>query len=450
MSDAAAKSPWRIPATWSWATIGEVATVVGGGTPSTTEPAYWEGGDIPWLTPADLSGYTSMRISSGARPITPAGLRESSARLLPAGTVLMSSRAPVGYVAIASRAVATNQGFKSFLPTPALLPEYLYYFILGNRPLLLARASGTTFQEISGKAAATIPVAIPPIDEQHRIVAAIDEHLSRLDAAVIGFRRALAMTPRYRSAVLEAACEGSLVRGDSATWTSTKLGDVVTALRNGISTKPTETSGQAILRISAVRAMSLDANDVRYLRPDPAWDPFVLDEGDLLFTRYNGNPNLVGACALVPQGLPRVVHPDKLIRVKADRTKCTPAFLQIAMNAGQGRAHVRSRTKTSAGQAGISGADLKAAPLDLPTLVIQQQIANEVECRLSVISVVERQLEAALTRAARLRQSILKRAFEGVLVPQNRHDEPAGVLLARLRATRPTPAPKPRRSRRPA
>lgn len=220
--------PWQIPPTWSWVLAGEITDVVGGGTPRTDDPRLWEGGDIPWITPADLSRHTAVRISKGERSITAAGLTESAARMLPQGTVLMSSRAPVGYAVIAAGPLCTNQGFKSFLPTPALLPDFLYYFIVGNRALLLRYASGTTFQEISGRNAAKIPVPVAPLDEQRRIVAAIEEHLSRLDAAVAALKRALMLlgsvqfdagtslvrTARLRQSILKRAFEGRLAPQD--------------------------------------------------------------------------------------------------------------------------------------------------------------------------------------------------------------------------------------------
>src|SRR5664280_314740 len=103
--------PWVLPGSWHWATMGEVADILGGGTPRTDHPEFF-GGEIAWVTPADLSGYSAKTISRGARNITEAGLHHSGARLMPVGTVLFSSRAPIGYVAIAANPLATNQGFK--------------------------------------------------------------------------------------------------------------------------------------------------------------------------------------------------------------------------------------------------------------------------------------------------------------------------------------------------
>lgn len=191
--------------------MGDVAKVVGGGTPKTKVHEYWDGGDIPWITPADLSGYDQKFIRHGARSITRKGLAESSARLMPAGTVLFSSRAPIGYAAIAANPVSTNQGFRSFVLDRDMLPEYAFHYLLGNKNLAVDLAGGTTFKEISGSKAKLIPIPVPPVEEQRAIVTKLESLLTRLDAAVAALKRVRANLKRYRASVLKAACEGRLV-----------------------------------------------------------------------------------------------------------------------------------------------------------------------------------------------------------------------------------------------
>ena len=153
---------------WATVTIGEIAEVVGGGTPSSKVDEYW-GGSIPWLTPKDLSGYDFRRVKSGKRNITGSGLANSSARLLPKNTVLVTSRAPIGYVALADNEIATNQGFKSLILNDGYDPDFFYYLIKHNVPTLEAVSSGTTFKEISGKAFKQIRFNVPPLPEQKAI-----------------------------------------------------------------------------------------------------------------------------------------------------------------------------------------------------------------------------------------------------------------------------------------
>jgi len=202
--------PWEISSTWKWSMMGEVAEIIGGGTPKTDHPEFY-GGEIPWITPADLSGYTQKFISRGARSITQKGIDNSSARLMPSGTVLFSSRAPIGYVVIAANPVSTNQGFKSFILRDGIIPDFVYYYLQYAKKLAIELASGTTFLEISAKKAAQIPIPVPPVDEQHRIVAEIEKQFTRLEAGVAALKRVQANLKRYRAAVLKAACEGKLV-----------------------------------------------------------------------------------------------------------------------------------------------------------------------------------------------------------------------------------------------
>lgn len=204
-----------LPLGWYWSTIGEVADVVGGGTPRTDDAANFENGDIPWITPADLSGYTEKYISQGARFITQKGLASSSARLLPAETVLFTSRAPIGYVAIARNPVATNQGFKSFILKPGLLSEYVFWWLKGSKQRAERLASGTTFLELSGANAKKIPIPIAPLEQQREIVAEIEKQFSRLDQAVASLQRVKAQLKRYKASVLKAAVEGRLVETEA-------------------------------------------------------------------------------------------------------------------------------------------------------------------------------------------------------------------------------------------
>ena len=155
---------------WKVMKLSEVATIVGGGTPSSSKSEYFENGNIPWITPKDLSGYNKRYISKGERNITELGLKNSSAKLLPKNTVLLTSRAPIGYVAIASNEISTNQGFKSLVLNNGHIPEFFYYLLKNNVHILESRATGSTFKEISGKILKDTELSIPTPDIQQKIV----------------------------------------------------------------------------------------------------------------------------------------------------------------------------------------------------------------------------------------------------------------------------------------
>ncbi len=153
---------------WREVTLGDVADVIGGGTPSTKNYDFWNG-DISWLTPKDLSGYKERYISKGERNITVSGLQNSSARILPKGTVLLTSRAPIGYLAIAKQEVCTNQGFKSIVLKNGYLPEFFYYLLKNNIEYIIGMSSGSTFSEISGTQVKNLEFKVPPLDVQKKI-----------------------------------------------------------------------------------------------------------------------------------------------------------------------------------------------------------------------------------------------------------------------------------------
>ena len=155
--------------------ISDIGEVVGGGTPSTANSDFW-GGDIPWISPKDLTGYKSVYISHGENFLTKTGLK-SGTKLLPKGTVLFSSRAPIGYVAIASNPICTNQGFKSIICNKEIInPLFLYYYIKGNLDYIKLFGTGATFPEISGAAMRKIKVQIPSLPTQQKIASILSAY----------------------------------------------------------------------------------------------------------------------------------------------------------------------------------------------------------------------------------------------------------------------------------
>ena len=173
--------PFNLPDSWTFVRLKHIGEVVGGGTPKTNINEYWDG-SIPWVTPADLSGYENMCISTGSRMITEIGLKSSSAQMLPQNAVLYSSRAPIGYIAIAANPISTNQGFKSIVPYNFSMSVYLYYCLKARTPDIIQRATGTTFKEISGSEMAETIIPLPPINEQKRIFAKATQLLDFLRA----------------------------------------------------------------------------------------------------------------------------------------------------------------------------------------------------------------------------------------------------------------------------
>ena len=385
-----------------------------------------------------------------------------------------------------------STGFCVLNPSDEIDHRFVFYFVLNDEFItkLNPLQRGTSYPAVRDGDVLSQEISLPPLHEQRRIVAEIEKQFTRLDASVDGLKRAQANLKRYRASVLKSACQGKLVPTEAelaraegrdyepadrllerilaerrAQWESqknrrgkykepvapdmselpelpkgwvwSKLDQIITLLRNGYSKRPKGTRGTAILRISAVRPISVDTNDIRWVESSEDLSRYLIQPDDILFTRYNGNPSLVGVCGVVPSLVRPTLHPDKLIRAKlVDNRNTLPGFIQIVANSGTSRKFLEQRVRTTAGQSGVSGSDVKEIPTRLPPLAEQYRIVAEVERHLSVIQKAEAAVDTGLKRAERLRQSILKQAFSGKLVPQDPDDEPASVLLERIRAER--------------
>jgi len=336
----------------------------------------------------------------------------------PNDVLLNITGASIGRVTTAPKSLAgsrVNQHVCIIRPMKELLPSFLAYYMASpeQQTRVMNVQVGATRQALTKAMILDWEVPVPSFHEQQGIVAEIEKQFSRLDEAVASFKRTKANLKRYKAAVLKAAVEGKLTPIEKP-WKQAELGDIATSIRNGYSKKPDAERGTRILRISAVRPMALDTNDVRYLSGVPSdYAPFLVSPDDVLFTRYNGSRDYVGVCAKIPASLPPTVYPDKLIRVRVPASMLLPEFLVILSSTGRAREYVESKIRTTAGQSGISGGDLKSLPLDIPEVREQQRIVAEVERRLSVIDELKATVEANLTRAERLRQSVLSAAFSG-------------------------------------
>lgn len=199
-------------------------------------------------------------------------------------------------------------------------------------------------------------------------------------------------------------------------WCFVNYEGVCELIRNGITAKPIGDSGTKIFRISAVRAMSFDLSDIRYINnEDGQYGDFFLKKGDLVFTRYNGTREYVGVCAEY-KGDETHLYPDKLILTRLGVQSILSSFLEKAFATGISRNFIEEKIRTTAGQSGISGGDIKSTPIPICSLAEQQEIVSQLEEKLSIIEQNEKEIESALAKAELLRQSILKKAFSGQLL----------------------------------
>lgn len=323
-----------------------------------------------------------------------------------------------------------------------------------------------------------IPVTLPPLAEQTRIVQKLDELLAQVDTLKARIDGIPALLKRFRQSVLAAAVSGRLTEEwrtqhvgwvdegnptavpdqDTDCWASqaqpnlrtTRLGELIAEMRNGLSAKPNEEGkGLPILRISSVRSGSVEQADIRFLECDETEkERYSLKVGDLLFTRYNGSLDLVGVCGLIRNlSHTTLVYPDKLIRVRCKTNIIRPEYLELFFSELSTRQQVMDLVKSTSGQKGISGQDLKKFSVTYPDLQEQTEIVRRVEQLFAFADQLEAKVASAKSRIDHLTQSILAKAFRGELVAQDPNDEPASVLLERIKAQR-AAAPKAKRGRK--
>lgn len=194
---------------WKAKRLGEVCEISGGGTPDTKVLEYWNGQNL-WITPKDMGKLEDIYIDTTERKITDAGLKHSSAKMLPIDSIILSSRAPIGYLAINKKKMATNQGCKGIVPKKELSSLFLFYFLKNSVELLNTLGSGTTFRELSGSKLEEVQIPLPPLPEQQRIVAKLDALALETKKLQTMYQQKLAQLEELKKSILYKAFNGEL------------------------------------------------------------------------------------------------------------------------------------------------------------------------------------------------------------------------------------------------
>ena len=196
---------------WKTVALGDICTIVNGGTPKSEVSEYWDG-DLNWITPKEMGKLTTREITNTERKITEKGIKNSSAKLLPINSVILSSRAPIGYLAINKSLMATNQGCKGLVSSERLNYEYLYYFLSHSKQLLNDMGSGATFKELSGSKLSTVEIPLPNLTIQQDIISKINKISSEVSKLNNLYKNKLSDLLFFKQSILKQAFNGELVK----------------------------------------------------------------------------------------------------------------------------------------------------------------------------------------------------------------------------------------------
>jgi type I restriction enzyme S subunit len=436
-----------LPPGWVWATLGEVGTWLGGGTPSKARSAYWDDGTIPWLSPKDMRSAVLVTTQDH---ITQAAVDGSATRLVPAPSVAVVVRSGILEhslpVALVQFATTLNQDMKALVPYWDSGARWIHYALTANADSILesCRKRGTTVASIEFSRFLDFKIPIAPYSEQRRIIEALEAHLSHLDAAssmlAFGQQRSVAFT--------QALIDSTVARGKATRVQVSAL--LREPLRNGHSAR-VDVHGNGIPTLS-LTAVTRNQFDDRHIKRTTAIPSQVRDLwlrcGDIFVQRAN-TPDLVGTSALY-EGIDNwAIFPDLLIRLRVDETLALPRFVLAALKTTSVRRYYRKAARGLAGSMPkIDQTTIARTLIPLPSLEVQAESLRFLDSATSILGRTAEEIAHTKNRGVALRRSLLAASFSGQLVPQDPDDEPAESLLKRIRAERAGEAPRARRTRK--
>jgi type I restriction enzyme S subunit len=398
---------------WTTVAIKDVARVVGGATPKSGTAEYWDG-DIPWTTPKDLSNLDGKYLADTPRKITDAGLRNCSAELLPAQSVLFSSRAPIGHVAINTVPMATNQGFKSFIPGPLLDASFLFWWLKCHRAQLEMLGNGATFKEVSKAIVERIEIPLPPLAEQKLIATILDQadELRRKRQRTIDLLNHLGQAVFYD------------MFGDPSNnpknWPLGTIGDLAASTQYGTSGKAGDVGSFPILRMGNLSfAGEISLKNMKYIDfPERDVEKYTVQNGDILFNRTN-SPDLVGKTA-VYYGNDPIGFAGYLIRLRVNELT-VPEYVSAYLNSPFGKKMLRGMCKAIIGMANINAQELRSISIPIPPIELQRRYQAKVKGLRAAIDVPM----SHQTLLQKLFESLQNRAFNGELSASHSKEDAA-------------------------
>ena len=399
----------NLPDRWEVKKMPQVVKWGSGGTPKATEKQYYDGGTIPWLIIGDLNDGI---VTSSASKITELGLQNSSAKKIPAGTLLVAMYGSIGKLGITGIECCTNQAIAYAKELHGVTTKYMFYYMALMKSELISKGKGGTQKNISQTVLNSLDVIVPPLPEQECIVARIEELFSQLDAGVETLKKTKAQLALYRQAVLKEAFVGN--------YPKKQLKDFSKAI-SGYAFKSSRYSPDGdyiVVKIGNVKERRFDfTRDLtKTLEADESiLEKYLLQRGDCLITLTGSRGKRdYGFVAMIGDQNNYLLN-QRVAALRFDQSVALPEFFQYYLASPLYRDMFFSYETGNVGQGNVEIKALLDPYVILPDINTQKRIVEDVEARLSVCDSIDQTIDMALQQSEAMRQSILKDAFEGRL-----------------------------------
>lgn len=397
----------ELPQGWDLKRMQEVVKWSSGGTPKATEKLYYENGTIPWLIIGDLNDGI---VNASATKITKFGLDNSSAKLVPKGTLLIAMYGSIGKLGITGFECCTNQAIAFAKELYDIDTKYLFFYLMMIKPKLVQKGKGGTQKNISLTVLNSLSIPLPPLPTQHQIVSRIESLFAELDKAVEHLRTAQQQLKTYRQAVLKAAFEEC-----DSYEKITNCFDVTGGLTKN-SQREKVPIKMPYLRVANVYYNRLDLSEIKEIGvQESEIKDKLLKKDDLLFVEGNGSKEQIGRVAVWDGSIENCLHQNHIIKGRPLGTMLSKFALYYFIS-DFGREQILKVASSTSGLYTLSTEKVRNLKVPSCSLTEQQRIVKEIESRLSQATASETYIENALQKTEALRQSILKKAFSGELV----------------------------------
>lgn len=388
---------------WRSRTIGEIAKLSTGTTPPSSNAAYFNG-DVDWFTPADIG--QNIYLKNSARKITRQAVKDGKARMFDKDCVLLTCIGNIGRAGIVVEPSAANQQITGLMVNGEVIPEYLYFWLLGHKQELLSRASQSTLPIINQNKIKEITISYPSLDEQRRIINRIKECLSRVDE----IRRLRQEAQKEAQAIFTSALAGFI----NESWPLKSLGALAIDVRNGWSGKETVGGVKAkALRLSSVHSRTIDPSESKEVRlRNTERQAFHVVKDDVFVVRGNGSKHLVGRSAMAAETYEDLIFNDLLVRVRFN-SRVLPKFAHYLFHSPFLRKQIEETAKTAAGIWKVNQTHLSGLQFPCPDISQQTALIEKMDQTASICNQLTAEMAGIETEL--LSQSVLRKAFAGEL-----------------------------------